>query len=435
MTQAAHGPLLILATTGTTGDMLPYLTLGRGLQARGHRVLMVVPRFHERIFAEAGLDYLGLGSHEEFQAVLGNPDLWDERKGWRVICESAAPHLDCLHQLIARLPAADPCVVLSHPLLVPAAAMARALRPDLRIVVTYMAPSNLCSSHDMLALGSLRLPAWVPLSWRQWAWSLVHPWLVDPAALPSLNAARARVGLGPIPHFFEHVLHAPDASLGLFPPWFGAVQPDWPQPFLAGHFPPAPLPSLTPQTLPPELLHFLDAGAAPIVFTPGSGHQHAQQFFKSALAAARALGKRALLVTAHPGHLPLPLPDDVMWQPYVAFDALLPRVAAIVHHGGIGTTAAAMRAGIPQLVVPFAYDQFDNGYRVQRMGVGTVLKARRLSARHMQHALAKLLESGEVARASGAIARTMHATQEQEELLDLAEQALLGPLKARPLQA
>lgn len=416
-------PLLILTTTGTTGDMLPFLTLGQGLQARGHRVLMVVPRFHAAMFEDAGLSCHPLGSVEEFQAVLANPDLWHERRGWQVICRAAAPYIDCLHQLVARLPADEECVILSHPLLVPAADIARAARPGLRIVATCLAPSNLCSSHDLLAMGSLRIPGWVPLSWRKNLWSLAHRWMIDPPSLPALNAARANKGLPPVAHFFAHVMQAPDASLGLFADWFGAFQPDWPRPFIGGQFPPPASPS--PSDWTPELRQFLDSGPAPIVFTPGSGHQHAAQFFTSAVRAAQALGRRALLVTRHREQVPAVLPEGVLWQSYVSFDALLPEVAAIVHHGGIGTTAAALRAGVPQLVVPFAYDQFDNGYRVQRLGAGDVLPARQMSARRLQHKLKPLLQSPEVAQACQRLARSMQASLPEDEVVALAERSLL----------
>lgn len=421
---ARRAPLLILATTGTTGDMLPFLTLGQGLQARGHRVLMVVPRFHAALFEQAGLSCHHLGSVEEFQAVLANPDLWDERKGWQVICRAAAPYIDCLHQLVTQLPAEEQCVILSHPLLVPAADIARAARPGLRIVATCLAPSNLCSSHDLLAMGSLRIPGWVPLSWRKALWSLAHRWMIDPPSLPALNAARANHGLAPVAHFFAHVMQAPDAALGLFPDWFGAVQPDWPQPFVSGQFPPPAAPS--PSDWTPALRQFLDAGPAPVVFTPGSGHQHAAQFFASAVEAAQALGRRALLVTRHREQVPAVLPEGVLWQSYVSFDALLPEVAAIVHHGGIGTTAAALRAGVPQLVVPFAYDQFDNGYRVRRLGVGEIIPAKRLGAAKMKDGLRRLLQQPEIRWQCATLARTMADLESRgSTLIERAEAALL----------
>jgi rhamnosyltransferase subunit B len=94
----------------------------------------------------------------------------------------------------------------------------------------------------------------------------------------------------------------------------------------------------------------------------------------------------------------------VMWLPYVPLSALLPHVAVLVHHGGIGTTAEALRAGTPQLVAPFAWDQFDNGARVAALGAGLVLPARRMRTRPLTRALQTLLTSGRVRKSCEVVA-------------------------------
>ena len=289
-----------------------------------------------------------------------------------VIWNSLAPHLGAMRTLIQHLPAHETCVVLSHPILVPMAALARSVRPDLRIVAAYLAPSNLCSSHDMVSAGPLRIPQWVPRAWLRVSWMLIHKWF-NSVMLPSLNAARARYDLPGVPHFFEHMLKAPNASLGLFPKWFASIQRDWPQPFLEGDFVSTAIKAM--QTLPPELEHFLADGEPPILFTPGTGHRHAALYFSTALQALKRLQRRGVFITPQAEQLPAPLPPNVLWQAHVPFTALLPRAAAVVHHGGIGTTADAFRARVPQLIVPFAFDQFSRqeiGRRRRVAGKATV---------------------------------------------------------------
>ena len=140
-----------------------------------------------------------------------------------------------------------------------------------------------------------------------------------------------------------------------------------------------------------------------------------------------------MVVTPQSAQLPHPLPANILWQAHVPFTVLLPRVAAVVHHGGIGTTAEAFRAGVPQLVVPFAYDQFDNGLRAKRLGVADVLVAKRLSVRRMQRKLARLLASPEVSRACDAGAKKMQQGPEMPWLLDRVEAALgIAPTKGKP---
>lgn len=430
MFSRAQDPLVIIATSGTGGDLLPFITIAQGLLARGRRVLMLVPGFQAATVHAAGLPFQTFGTHEQFQAQLSDPDLWDERKGWGVVWKGLVPHLNAICQIIERLPAEQSCVVLCHPILVPMAVLARAIRPDLRIVCQYLAPSNLCSSHDMLTAGSLRIPSWIPINWRQALWRLIHKGWVDPLTLPSLNAAREQHKLPPVRHFFEHMLTAPDVSVGLFPSWYACVQVDWPQPFVEGDFVSAPSSSGAP--LAPELEQFLVNGSPPIVFTPGTGHQHAARYFDTAAKALKRLGRRGLFITPHAAQLPDSLPPDILWQAHVPFDALLPRAAAVVHHGGIGTTAEAFGAGIPQLIVPFAYDQFDNGLRAKRLGVAEVLLAKRLSSRRMEKQLTNLLTSPDVAQACSTLAKKSTQKPELPWLLDRVDEALFQTSKTKP---
>ncbi|MGE5451094.1 MAG: nucleotide disphospho-sugar-binding domain-containing protein [Acidobacteriota bacterium] len=417
-------PLVILATSGTAGDIRPFITLGRGLLQRGHRVMMVVPRFHEALVRASALPCQTFGTFEEWQALLDDPQLWDERKGWGVIWKGLVPHLGAIRETVQSLPADQPCVVLCHPILVPMAALARSVRPDLRVVCAYLAPSNLCSSHDMLTAGSLAIPSWTPTAWRRALWSLIHKGWIDPVTLPSLNAARQQNQLAPVPHFFEHMLTAPDASLGLFPSWFAAAQTDWPQSFVEGDFVcDAPK---EPQALSPALAQFLAEGPPPIVFTPGTGHQHAQRYFEIALKTLNRLGRRGVFVTPYKAQLPASLPSSVMWQAHAPFSALLPKAAAVVHHGGIGTMVDGFRAGVPQLIVPFAYDQFDNALRARRLGVAEVLQARRLATWRMNRQLARLLASPDVRRSCESLARTMAQSPTWPGLLDRIQSALVG---------
>jgi rhamnosyltransferase subunit B len=273
----------------------------------------------------------------------------------------------------------------------------------------------------LLTAGAQRIPSWMPLSWRRGLWRLIFKTWIDPVTLPSLNACRAANGLVPVTGFFDHMYDAPDVSIGLFPAWFAPVQPDWPSPFVAGDFPVAP--GGNAGTLPPELERFLADGDAPIGFTPGTGHRHAAQYFTIALDTLKRLKRRGLFITPYFEQVPRNLPPHVMWVAQAPFPRLLPRLAALVHHGGIGTTSEAFRAGIAQVVAPFAFDQFDNGWRAHRLGVAEVLLPRQVSERRLYRALQRLLASPDVARSCAAVA-AQAATGEWPRLIEEIEQAL-----------
>jgi hypothetical protein len=173
--------------------------------------------------------------------------------------------------------------------------------------------------------------------------------------------------------------------LGLFPDWFGPRGAGWPQIALTGF--PALEDALVPP-LEPRLEGFLDAGPAPIVFTPGSFQRRSSRFFRESLAACRALGRRAVLLTPYADQVPANLPDGVMHMAYAPLHRLAPRAAALVHHGGIGTLAQGLRSGVPQICAPVFFDQFDNAARLEGLGAGRTLALRDYAAA----ALAPLLE-------------------------------------------
>ncbi len=125
--------------------------------------------------------------------------------------------------------------------------------------------------------------------------------------------------------------------------------------------------------LSPEVEDFLNAGEKPLVFTPGSAMLQGEKFFAAAAQACALSGRRGILLTRFPKQLPAKLPEGVKHFDYVPLSGLLPRAAAMVYHGGVGTCAQALAAGIPHLITPMAHDQHDNASRVARLGVGVEL--------------------------------------------------------------
>jgi len=113
--------------------------------------------------------------------------------------------------------------------------------------------------------------------------------------------------------------------------------------------------------------------------------------------------------------------DDFLCVPYAPFDRLLPRCRAVVHHGGIGTTVQSFAAGIPQLVVPRAHDQFDNAMRVARIGAGAQLPFRRLDGGAAAAALRELVASSKVRAACRRARALMEAEDALPSACDLAE--------------
>jgi UDP:flavonoid glycosyltransferase YjiC (YdhE family) len=225
---------------------------------------------------------------------------------------------------------------------------------------------------------------WGPLLWstKVAARFLAKPWY------------RLRADLGLPPATEANPLldsHSPDLVLAPFSSWFAAKQPDWPPQTVVTGFPFFDQDGAA--GLPPVLVRFLDDGPPPIVFTLGTAVAVAAgRFFEHSVAAAQALGRRAVLILKDTRNRLPALPANVMAFDYVPFAQLFPRAAAIVHHGGIGTTGLALRAGRPMLVVPFAWDQPDNAARAARLSVARVLFPARYTPARVAAELRRLLD-------------------------------------------
>ncbi len=392
---------LALVTMGTLGDLHPMLGLGKAMVARGHHVtLMCNPVFEGRVRAQA-LEFLPVGTEADQARTLAHPKLWHPVDGlgvmWRYLLRPALrPTLDAIQQWRLAMPPGTRSLVVATPV-----AMGARLAQEawgVPLVSTYTAATLLRTQTTPMTLARWRLggavPGWVPgLAWRA-----LDRWKLQPLVLPALNAVRQELGLSPlIRSVFGDWMHGETGGLALFPPWFAPAAPDWPGGVQQGDFP------LFDDLMPLDatLEGFLDRGAPPVVVMPGTGQLHGADVFRVALRALPALGLRGVFLG--------PVPSDVASQAaradiwcgaHQSFARLLPHARALVHHAGVGSSAQALRAGIAQLVWPQAYDQHDNAWRLEHLGVARKLPSS-LAARGdaLQRGLAQLLSSGAPERA------------------------------------
>jgi rhamnosyltransferase subunit B len=191
--------------------------------------------------------------------------------------------------------------------------------------------------------------------------------VLDRICAPDINRLRSELGLPPVTRIMGRWMHSPQGVLGLFPDWFAPPQTDWPPEVTLTGFPL--FDGADFRSIDTELEEFLTKGPAPVVFTPGSTLVDGLSYYRAAADAINALGCRGIFLASQATALPQ-LTPNILTRSYVPLSKLLPRTRALVHHGGIGTASHAFAAGIPQLITPFAHDQFDNAARVKRLGCG-----------------------------------------------------------------
>ncbi len=369
-----RGNTILLAAWGFRADLMPVLAIAAALRRRGLRVVLAAPAAHAPLAASAGIAFAPLRPELPAAPAAQRRLLAGDRM-WRRLMAGLS---DSVADLGAAVATGELAAVVAHPAMPAAAALAeRADVPWLALAPSPSAladvggpPTSAAPSGFLAGLGS---------------------WLVRRRSRP-LADLRRRLGLPVAP--------APAGILALFPELLCPPHPDLPAGTVYTGFvaPPAALA----RPVPPELTDFLHGGAPPLVFTLGeTAPGLAGDFYRVAMAAAAALGRRALLLTGGDAVLGAPPSAAVGVFAEAPAAAVLPSAAAVVHQAEIGVVAAGLRAGRPMLAVPRVLDQPDNARRCRDLGVAAVLPPGRYRPAPLARALDALLsDRGRAARAA-----------------------------------
>ncbi|MEP6548186.1 MAG: glycosyltransferase [Gammaproteobacteria bacterium] len=393
---------VVLATVGSLGDLHPFIALGQALNAQGVNVVIASAAEYQCKVEAAGLGFHSLRpSFEELQHDLGMSRAELVR---RVIQRSdflfrklILPYVRMAYEdMMAATTDAD----LVLPSSLAFGARLAAEKRGLPWIAVVLQPMMFLSSYDPPVLpGAQWLSAALrelgPVPTRHALWLLKKA--VNTVFGP-LHALRAELGL---PRSALDVLFggqfAKWGAVGLYSRLLGDLQPDYPPATSIVGFATFDSEDGLSAELDPELRAFLDAGAAPLVFTLGSSVVNSPgRFFWESVSAARSLGRRAVLLAGDEAFREIARWDspEVFICPYAPHSQLFPGAAAIVHHGGIGTLAQALRAGRPQLIVPYFADQLDNAARAERLGAARVLSPGRYRAVSASREFVQLLGDG-----------------------------------------
>jgi len=402
---------------GSHGDVHPFVGLGARLRERGHRVTAIVNPFFEPLARRAGLDVVPLGTADDYRQLAARPELWHPIEGPRLVMRETAAGSRAMYDAVVANVTPGQTVAVGSSLAVGARAAAE--KHGFPLVTVHLSPALFRSVYDNPIFAGMFMPRWLPRRMKTWIFDLGDKLVIQPSIGPGLNALCADLGLPPVQKFMHKWWHSPDLVIGMFPEWYAPRQPDWPPQLRQTSFPLWDERGLS-QT-PAGLEEFLASGDPPVVFTPGSAMWNGHRFFEQSTAACRRLGIRGILLSRHAGHIPKHLPPHVRHFDYVPFSELLPRAAALVHHGGIGTTAQALAAGVPQLVAAMTHDQPDNAARVQRLGVGTGMKMQRYNARSVADRLRNLLSSPTIKDNCRKVASLFQAADGLAQSCDLIE--------------
>ena len=404
---------ILLCTIGSAGDVYPFIGIGQEVKKRGFRVVLITSQYFESQAHSAGLEFFGLGSSEDYQSIIQDPDLWTPDKGFKVFADRVVfPIMEPAYEVIAGFDPSETILVAQGQFFAAHIAHEKLGFPFITI---HLQPAAFRSVHEFPLL-PISLPPFV----IRGLFSLIDALVLDKLFAPNINRFRQSLGLPAINKIFGGWMHSPQKNIGLFPEWFAQLQPDWPQQTQLTSFVYHDKQNGN-EGLPEDLETFLRAGSAPIIFTAGTAMKHAEKFFLDCIGACQLLGQRGILLTQHPEQLPAELPQGIQHFAYLPFSKVLPRAAALVHHGGIGTTAQAIAAGIPQVIRPMAHDQPDTAARVEKLGIGVSLNTKKFNAASLAEKLDALVTSPAVLERCKIYAGRIYADQSLNETCMIIE--------------
>lgn len=395
---------IVLASWGSYGDLHPFLAVALGLQNRGHRVTVATASSYRGKVEREGLGFAAIRPDLPPPSPARSVDPKMEIEA--LLNYTLLPHLkDSYADLLATCDDAD--LLVGHILSFAVPLVSGRLQiPWLTMVLQ---PMSFYSNHD---------PPFIASAPWLYPFRRLGPWPYS--ILSALRNARMRHWAEPI-HRFKRELGLPPGGNSLADCWrspFGTLaafsgefahqQPDWPQPgWITGfaHYDAG-------QPVSPELQHFLGKQGAPIVFTLGDVSSRAPgNFFRVSLSAVRQLGCRAVFLTGRHARISLPeYPhEQIFIAQYAPYSQVFPHAAAIVHAGGIGTIALALKARRPMLLVPTVFDQPDNARRARKMRIARILDPAHYTSDTVCRELRELLSNPDYARHAAGIGSRVDA--------------------------
>ena len=370
-----------------------FMGLADNLRRRGHDVHNLLNPIYRDLVTSPEVTFVPVGDAAEMNSLQQNPLASTYSHGWKLWLEHAAIRsMRPLYEAILENYELNNTVLIGNYL----AFGARMAHDHLGIplATVHMDAHTIRSVKEVLALpfpgfaGSL-VPDW----YQHIQFWLIDRFWIDPLIAPEINQFRNELGLPSVRRIAHDWWHSPQVTIGLYPDWWGGAQADWPKQCVnsdfifwddGGH-----------ARLPSDVRQFLSEGSRPIVFTPGTSNMHTTEYFSAAIQACQYLGKRGLIITDRKYLVPT-LPESMRCFNYIPFGPLLSELSLVVHHGGVGTSAQCIAAGLPQVVVPSLYNQPDTAKRLERLGISCSIPPAKFAARRLITAIQALLDNPSV---------------------------------------
>ncbi len=386
---------VLINSIGSIGDVNPFLCLGMALEQRGHEVKLLGSGALKDHIQSSGLPFVEVLSKAHYDKWRTMPPELD--RGMEDIKAFSYMSLPSAHpSATAILDESDQgCVVIGMPYQSIGVQFAKAKNPKkIHTIAAELAP-------------------------RSWVLDPRYTTAFNGIFAPYLIATCRQLDLSIDVDNWVKWLSIFDQKLAFYPHWFthlsnSILTTTRPSNFLFYE-------KDDEAQLPDELTEFIDGGPPPIAITFGSFVSTHDHLFKIVIDVCQQLGVRAIILTQYAKQLPNPLPSHVFHANYVSLKRLLPKLRLFVHHGGIGTLAQALRAGIPHLTCPMAFDQFDNAGTLEVLNVSKTIGMNRITPSSFYEVLDELISDSTYSHNAKALAEHRFNDDGMETLCEQIE--------------
>ena len=389
---------IVIIAPGSRGDIQPYIAMGKGLKKAGHTVRFVTHSDFEALVTSHGLEYWPVtGDVQDIVQAKAMQERIDKGNFLLLMAQMAKDAQGAaLRFAKVGLSACEGMQIVLAGLGGVYIGLALAEKLNLPLLQAYLVPFTPTKRFPGVLVPSL--PAWLGGSVNRLSHHLTRQILWQGFRSADKSARRQVLGLPAAP-FWGPYNSDPTRGVPIlygFSPSVIPAPPDWDKDVhVAGYWF---LDSTEEWSPPAAMKDFLEAGSPPVYIGFGSmSSREPEATTRLVIEALRRVGQRAILLSGWGGLQKTDLPDTVFMGESVPHAWLFPRVAAVVHHGGAGTTAAGLRAGVPSITVPFFGDQPFWGRRIAELGVGPEpIPRRRLTVERLASAIQQAVGDGDM---------------------------------------
>ena len=396
---------ICLCTIGTRGDILPFVLISQALIARGQSVTVLSNANWRELFESKGTEFIDIAPKDPPQSARDDLDFFNS---------AVLPSFHKTFDAVATLRESNANLSLVY----------RSGMAGARVAAEVFELPSMNVMLQPMQMKSKDRPPWplTRLAQNHLAWlnkKTLIPALYALGELRSpyrkiVNAFRVQSGLPKAPLFKGQTFPETHTIL-LCPDWFAMPQADWGTQIACLGFPFGDNQIMQDS----EVEHFIQTQQdLPIVFTPGTGVNDISDLFATAQALCEDLERPGLFLSPSAEKMPN-MSERLITRNYVPLESVLSKACLLVHHGGIGTTAQAIRAGIPQIISPNRFDQPDNALRIAELGLGAGIFKKQLSRTGWATLAERVLSSEKIRTQTANASKNLQGARAVDDAADL----------------